>query len=50
MFIFSNKDKVSELLIEATKFLLKHIYTKWMNGLKIISVNKNLMKTNPMFF
>ena len=48
VFIPSNKNKVVESLFEATEFLLKHIPTKWMNGLKAISVNKDLIKPGTM--
>ena len=33
VFIFPNKDKVAECLIETAKILLKHIPAKWMDSL-----------------
>ena len=32
MFVYPDKDKVIKLLVKATKFLMKHISTKGING------------------
>lgn len=49
-FIFPGKNKVTKLLMEGTKVFLKHIPSKGMDGLKAISVNKDLIKTSTMFY
>ena len=48
MSIFPNKEKVSESLVETTKFFLKYIYIKWMYGFQLISVNKDMIFNEKM--
>ncbi len=50
VFIFPNKGKVAEFLIEFTKILLKHFYTKRIDGLKVIGINKDLIKSSTMLY
>ncbi len=50
VFIFPNKDKITEFLIEFAKILLKHIYTKRIDNLKVIGVNKDLIKSSTMVY
>ena len=46
--LFPDKDKAVDFFIESPKVLLKYLSTKRMDLLKIIRVNKDLMKTLAM--
>jgi len=50
MSIFPNKNEVVEFLFKSTEFLLKHFPAKWMDGFKVISVNKDLIKITTILF
>lgn len=50
MLISTDKNNVMESVFENTQFLLKYIPAKRMDGLQIIGVDKDLIKTVTMLF